>query len=74
MRDRTAVEKAVAALPRDFATIDVLVNNAGLAPGIEPAHKASLDDWEQMVDTDLKGLMYLTRCLLPGRSSASAAM
>jgi 3-hydroxy acid dehydrogenase/malonic semialdehyde reductase len=66
VRDRAAVEKAVAALPRDFAAIDVLVNNAGLALGIEPAHKASLDGWGQMVDTNIKGLRYLTRCLLPG--------
>ncbi len=66
VRDRAAVETAVAAIPRDFAAIDVLVNNAGLALGIEPAHRSSLDDWEQMVDTNIKGLMYLTRCVLPG--------
>ena len=66
VRDRVAVEKAIAGLPGDFAAIDVLVNNAGLALGIEPAHKASLDEWEQMVDTNIKGLMYLTRCILPG--------
>jgi len=50
-----AVEKAVAALPHDFAAIDVLVNDAGLAVSVEPAHKASIDDSEH-----LKGLMYLT--------------
>jgi len=66
VRDRVAVEKSVAALPRDFAAIDVLVNNAGLALGIEPAQKTDLEDWERMVDTNIKGLMYLTRFVLPG--------
>lgn len=66
VRDRAAVEAAVAALPPEFADIDVLVNNAGLALGLEPAHRASLDQWEQMVDTNIKGLMVLTRAILPG--------
>jgi 3-hydroxy acid dehydrogenase/malonic semialdehyde reductase len=66
VRDRAAVEKAVADVPRDFSAIDVLVNNAGLALGLEPAHRASLDQWEQMVDTNIKGLMTLTRAVLPG--------
>lgn len=66
VRDRAAVEAAIAGLPAEFAAIDLLVNNAGLALGLEPAHRASLDDWEQMVDTNIKGLMYLTRAVLPG--------
>jgi NADP-dependent 3-hydroxy acid dehydrogenase YdfG len=66
VRDRKAVGDAVAALPRDFAAIDILVNNAGLALGIEPAHKTDLDDWDQMVDTNVKGLMYVARAILPG--------
>jgi 3-hydroxy acid dehydrogenase/malonic semialdehyde reductase len=66
VRDRAAVEQAIAALPPAFAEIDVLVNNAGLAKGLEPAPRASLDDWEQMVDTNCKGLMYVTRAVLPG--------
>jgi 3-hydroxy acid dehydrogenase / malonic semialdehyde reductase len=66
VRDRAAVEAAVAALPAAFAAVDLLVNNAGLALGLEPAHQARLDDWEQMVDTNIKGLLYLTRALLPG--------
>jgi 3-hydroxy acid dehydrogenase/malonic semialdehyde reductase len=66
VRDRAGVERAVASLPAEFAEIDVLVNNAGLALGLEPAQRASLDDWEQMVDTNIKGLMYCTRALLPG--------
>jgi len=61
VRDRAAVEAALAGLE-----IDVLVNNAGLALGLEPAPRASLDDWDQMVDTNCKGLMYATRAVLPG--------
>ncbi len=66
VRDRRSVEAAVASLPTDFAEVDVLVNNAGLALGLEPAQAALLEDWEQMVDTNIKGLMYMTRALLPG--------
>jgi len=66
VRDRAAVERVVAALPDDLAAIDLLVNNAGLALGLEPAQRASLDDWERMVDTNCKGLMTMTRAVLPG--------
>ncbi len=66
VRDNAAVEAAVAALPAEFAEVDLLVNNAGLALGLAPAQQASLDDWERMVDTNIKGLMYMTRALLPG--------
>ncbi|MBS0561296.1 MAG: bifunctional NADP-dependent 3-hydroxy acid dehydrogenase/3-hydroxypropionate dehydrogenase YdfG [Proteobacteria bacterium] len=66
VRDRDAVAQAVAALPAAFAEIDVLVNNAGLALGLEPAQRASLDDWDTMVDTNAKGLMYVTHAVLPG--------
>jgi 3-hydroxy acid dehydrogenase/malonic semialdehyde reductase len=66
VRDRAAVAAAVAALPPAFAEIDVLVNNAGLAVGLEPAWEADLDDWDAMVDTNVKGLMYVTRAVLPG--------
>jgi 3-hydroxy acid dehydrogenase/malonic semialdehyde reductase len=66
VRDRAAVEAVVAKLPPEYAEIDVLVNNAGLALGLEPAQDAVLDDWEAMVDTNIKGLMYCTRTILPG--------
>ncbi len=66
VRDRQAVARAFEGLPAAFANIDVLVNNAGLALGLEPAQKANLDDWDAMVDTNVKGLTYVTRAALPG--------
>ena len=66
VRDRPAVENAITVLPPEFAEIDVVVNNAGLALGLEPAHKADIEAWEQMVDTNVKGLMFVTRAILPG--------
>jgi 3-hydroxy acid dehydrogenase/malonic semialdehyde reductase len=53
-------------LPAEWRNIDILVNNAGLALGMEPAHKADPDDWETMIDTNNKGLVYMTRAVLPG--------
>ncbi len=72
VRDRRAVEQAIDGLPVDFARIDVLVNNAGLALGMSKAHEADLDDWETMVDTNIKGLLYMTRRLLPGMVQRNA--
>ncbi len=66
IRDRAAVERVVATLPPAFAEVDLLVNNAGLALGMEPAHESSLDEWDAMIDTNIKGLTYMTRALLPG--------
>ncbi|HEF4739119.1 SDR family NAD(P)-dependent oxidoreductase [Burkholderia multivorans] len=66
VRDRAAVEAVPAALPAEFAALDVLVNNAGLALGVEPAHKASLDEWHTMIDTNCTGLVTVTHALLPG--------
>lgn len=66
VRDRAAVESAFGNLPAAFADVEILVNNAGLALGLEPAQRASLDEWERMVDTNIKGLMYCTRTILPG--------
>jgi NADP-dependent 3-hydroxy acid dehydrogenase YdfG len=62
VRQRRTVVAALQSLPE----IDVLLNNAGLALGLEPAWQADLDDWETMVDTNIKGVMYCTRALLPG--------
>jgi len=66
VRDREAVRTAIEGLPPPFREVDILVNSAGLALGLEPAHAAHLDDWEEMVDTNIKGLIYCTRFLLPG--------
>ncbi|ANA39160.1 SDR family oxidoreductase [Geobacter anodireducens] len=66
VRRRKAVQEAVEGLPDAFSRIDILVNNAGLALGLEPAHETNPDDWDAMVDTNIKGLIYCTRFLLPG--------
>ena len=66
IRDGAAVASAIEALPADFAAIDILVNNAGLAKGLGPAHSAAIADWDVMVDTNIKGVLYATRAVLPG--------
>ena len=68
---REAVETFVTGLPAGF-TVDVLVNNAGLALGLEPAQRCDLDQWETMVDTNIKGTLYMTRALLPGMAARKA--
>ena len=65
VRDSEAMDAAIAALPEDFAGIDLLVNNAGLAQGLSPAQEASLDDWQTMIDTNVTAMVVLTRKLLP---------
>jgi 3-hydroxy acid dehydrogenase/malonic semialdehyde reductase len=65
VRDHGQVREMVSGLPDGFNNIDVLVNNAGLALGLEPAHEADLTDWETMIDTNIRGLCYLTRAILP---------
>ena len=64
--DRKAVESVIKTLPDAFKDVTVLVNNAGLALGLCSAQKAEVDDWEKMVDTNIKGVMYCTHALLPG--------
>ena len=66
VRHLAEVETMVASLPEGFRAVDVLLNNAGLALGLNPAQSAELGDWEVMVDTNIKGLLYMTRLLLPG--------
>jgi NADP-dependent 3-hydroxy acid dehydrogenase YdfG len=66
VRDRGAVETAIAALPTEWAAIDVLVNNAGLARGLEKLTEGNPDDWDQMIDTNVKGLLAVTRAVAPG--------
>lgn len=60
------VEKAIRSLPSDWKNIDILVNNAGLAVGLNPIHQGVIDDWERMIDTNVKGLLYMTRVVSPG--------
>ena len=65
VRDKEAVFKAVDSLPNAWKPIDLLVNNAGNAHGLDPVQTASLEDWEAMIDGNVKGLMYVTKAVLP---------
>ncbi len=66
VRDRKAVEQSISALPAEWTVIDILVNNAGLSRGLEKLYQGSIDDWEEMLDTNVKGLLYVTRAVVPG--------
>ena len=66
VRDRTATERALAQADALLAKTDILVNNAGLALALDPVQAGSPDDWDQMIDTNVKGLLYVTRTVLPG--------
>ncbi|SEP52717.1 SDR family NAD(P)-dependent oxidoreductase [Amycolatopsis saalfeldensis] len=66
VQDAEAVTSVIGALPGEWGQVDVLVNNAGLAKGLEPAHRAQLADWDQMIATNVTGLVHVTRALLPG--------
>ena len=65
VRDKDAVFKAIASLPDPWKSIDLLVNNAGNAHGLDPVQTASLEDWDAMIDGNVKGLMYVTKAVLP---------
>lgn len=69
IRDREAVKKACAQLSGKWETPDLLVNNAGLAVGLNHIHEGVVDDWERMIDTNVKGLLYITREITPGMVS-----
>jgi len=64
--DSETVDVFPATLPADFSKVTILVNNAGLALGLEPAPKAFLEDWDRMIDTNIKGLVHMSRAFLPG--------
>ena len=66
VRDGDAVESWVSGLPEEWTHIDILVNNAGLSRGLEPLYEGDIADWEEMIDTNVKGLLYVTRAVLPG--------
>ena len=61
-----AVIEKISALPSEWQAIDILINNAGLAVGLDKLYAADIDDWERMIDTNVKGLLYITRAVLPG--------
>ncbi len=64
--DRVALESALANLPSQWLSIDILVNNAGLSRGLNKLHEGDIADWEEMIDTNIKGLLYVTRAIVPG--------
>ena len=66
VRDREEAARNISALPVEWQQIDVLVNNAGLALGLEPEYEGNLDEWETMIDTNIKGLLTMTRLIVPG--------
>ncbi|HVC46916.1 MAG TPA: SDR family NAD(P)-dependent oxidoreductase [Terracidiphilus sp.] len=66
VRDAAAVQKAVDHLPKEWAEIEILVNNAGLSRGLDKLYAGSLEDWDEMIDTNVKGLLYVTRAVTPG--------
>lgn len=65
VRDRQAAYDAIAGLPQEWAEVDVLVNNAGLARGLEPEYEGNMDDWDEMIDTNIRGLLIMTRLIVP---------
>ena len=64
--DRQVVAQTIAELPAEWAAIDILVNNAGLSRGLDKLYAGNIDDWEEMIDTNVKGLLYVTRAVVPG--------
>ncbi len=66
VRDRSQVKSAIAELSDEWEAVDVLINNAGLARGLNKLQEGDIDDWEEMIDTNIKGLLYVTRLVLPG--------
>ncbi len=66
VRDKDAVEKEINNLQNDWKKIDILINNAGLSRGLDLLHEGSIQDWEEMIDTNVKGLLYVSRAVIPG--------
>ncbi len=65
VRDRTETLKAIESLPKEFKTIDILINNAGNAHGLDPIQSGSIDDWDAMMDINVKGLLYVSKAVIP---------
>lgn len=66
VRDKDSVQSAINSLPTDWKAIDVLVNNAGNAHGLDPIHEGNVDDWDAMIDINVKGLLYVSKEIIPG--------
>ena len=66
VRDRTQTLEAIASLPKEFKSIDILINNAGNAHGLNPIQTGDLDDWDAMMDINVKGLLYVSKAIIPG--------
>lgn len=66
VRNPNAVEQAISGLPQEWRAIEVLVNNAGLSRGLDKLYEGKLRDWDEMIDTNLKGLLYVSRAVIPG--------
>ncbi|MCK9612137.1 MAG: SDR family NAD(P)-dependent oxidoreductase [Bacteroidales bacterium] len=66
VRNYDEVALAIKKIPAQWKSIDILINNAGLAAGLEPINEGKIDDWTQMIDTNIKGLLYVSRCIIPG--------
>jgi 3-hydroxy acid dehydrogenase / malonic semialdehyde reductase len=66
VRDRKAVSESIQSLPEEFTPVDVLINNAGLALGLSELHDGNPDDWDTMIDTNVKGLLYVSKAIIPG--------
>ena len=66
VRDHRAVQNAIDGLPPEWSEIDILVNNAGLSRGLDKLYLGKIEDWEEMIDTNVKGLLYVTRSVVPG--------
>ncbi|MDP5082037.1 MAG: SDR family NAD(P)-dependent oxidoreductase [Winogradskyella sp.] len=65
VRDKVATQNAILSLPDDFKTIDILINNAGNAHGLDPIQSGDLDDWDAMMDINVKGLLYVSKAIIP---------
>lgn len=69
VQDRAAVDQTLANLPEEWRTVDILINNAGLSRGLSKIYEDNPEDWEEMLDTNVKGLLYVTRAIVPGMLS-----
>ena len=74
VRDHSAVEAMMNGLPEEWRNIDILVNNAGLSRGLDKLYEGTVQDWEEMLDTNVKGLLYVTAVVVPGMVGAAVAM